>query len=745
MKRSTLLINQAVVALSVLAAFAPAAAQESPGGSGLRVPESWVAVGGAHTTGDARDRAIWGQYNGLREHSNNLLLDADFVRRNDQTGFWTTFRGRDLGLETPELGLTLQSQGNWRFNIDYQQIVHHEIRTINTGVTNAGSGNPAVAVIAPGAGEDLNFEMKRKALGVSGNLWASRGMQFEVAFRNEDKDGTRLWGRGYDCASYVCAATQNATNTKWAVLMVPEPVNFNTKQIDARANFNGERYLVSFGYYGTLFTNSFGNVTPSVPNQLYGPLGPAGGLRTLNGPSTTNPAPDAISLQGVLQTPMALYPDTQSHQLYVLGNYSWTPSTRSNFKLAYTHATQNEDYGSMGFTGAPVVTRSNLGGVLDTTLAQFGITTRPTARTNLLGNIRYERRDDKTPIDLYNVENTVRWNNSHISNEKINAKVEGGYLFKNNVRATVGVDWDRIERKLPGTDVDVAGLSGLRGRTDEVTLRAELRKSISETLTGSISAGHAKRGGSDWYAVADVPAQGLVQGGTYSYSQIYNRTGTFPFNLPNRTRDMFKATADWVPTERLTFQFVGQGAHDGYDPPSQNGLRQGTYGLVSLDAAYAITDAWRISAYGSASEQTMNEADRANYVADTRNRNYAYGVSLVGRPTGVLEVGAGVTRVQDVTSYALTPDFATSANNVAQNAVGLPDVTFSDLRYGLWAKYAFSKQADVRFDVTRIDIKLEEWSWGFNGVPFVYSDGTTVSLQPHQQTTFVAARFIYKF
>ena len=739
MKRSTLFLRTAM-ALSLLGAAA-AQAQESPNSAGLRVPESWASAGIAHATGDPRDRAIWGQYNGLREHDTNLLLDADVVKRNDETGFWTTFRGRDMGLETPELGLTLQKQGNWRFNVDYTEIVHHEIHTVNTGMLNAGSTNPSVRVITPGIGEDLNFEMKRQVIGLSGDKWFRPGLQFEVAFRNEDKDGTRLWGRGYDCASYVCTGTQSNTNTRWAVLMIPEPVNFNTKQIDAKANFSGDRYLVTAGYYGSFFTNSNGNVMPNVPNQLYGPLGPAGGLRTLN-PA----AAGGTSLQGVLQLPMALYPDNQAHQFYVSGNYAWTQKTRSTFKLAYTHATQSEDYAGMGFTGAPIVNRPNLDGVLDTTLAQFGITSRPTARTNLLGNIRYERRDDKTAVDLYNVENTVRWDNSRISNKKINAKVEGGYLFQNNVRGTVGVDWDRIERELPGLDVNVAGLSGLRGRTDETTLKAELRKSVSETLTGSLGAFYAKRDGSDWYAVANnSPNAGLVQGGLYSFDQIYNRTATFPFNLSDRTREGLKATADWLPTERLSLQFVGQAAHDGYNPPTQNGLRQGSYRLLSLDAAYAITDTWKFTAYGSVSDQTMNEADRAAYVADIKNRNIAYGLNLVGRPTGVLEVGGGVTRTQDITDYNFTPDVATTASNVQQNAVGLPDVKFSDIRYGVWTRYAFSKQADVRFDVSRISIRLEEWAWGYNGVPWVYSDGTTVSLQPHQQITFATARFTYRF
>lgn len=742
MKKSTLLLLQpALLAASVLALPGAARAQDS---GGLRVPESAISVGAGWATGEPRDRALFGQYNGLREHRGSLLLDADVVKRNDETGLWTTLRGRDLGLETPELGVTVQRQGDWRINADYSQIVHHEIRTINTGMRSAGTANPAVVVIAPRLGEDLNFEMKRRAIGVSGDKWFRPGLQFELAFRNEDKEGTRLWGRGYDCANYVCTTTQNATNTRWAVLMVPEPVSFNTKQIDARLNFVGDKLFVSAGYYGSFFTNDFGNVTPGVPNQLYGPLGAAGGLRTLN-PA----AAGGMSLQNVLQTPMALYPDNQAHQFYVSGNYAFSKTLRSTFKLAYTHATQNEDYGAMGFTGAPAVLRTSLGGVVDTTLLQLGLSARPIARLSLLANVRYEQKDDKTPIDLYNIENTTRWNNTHTTNRRFASKLEGSYLLPSNVRATLGFDFDRIDRELPDpVNVEIAGLSGLRGRLDENTVRAELRRSLSETLTGSLGVSHSERTGSDWYNLctsAACAAQGLVYGGAYPYAQIYQTTATFPFNLADRKRDAIKVTADWLATERLSLQLVGQAAHDGYDPPSMNGLRQGTLHLVSLDGAYALSERWKFTAYGSVSDQTMNSADRFNYIADMRNRSIAYGLNVVGKPTGVLEVGAGITRLLDVTKYDLSADQATSPNNVLQNSVGLPDVSFSEIRYGAYTKYSLTKQAGLRFDITRIVSRLEEWAWGYNGVPWVYSDGTTVSIQPHQQVTFAAARFIYKF
>ena len=99
----------------------------------------------------------------------------------------------------------------------------------------------------------------------------------------------------------------------------------------------------------------------------------------------------------------------------------------------------------------------------------------------------------------------------------------------------------------------------------------------------------------------------------------------------------------------------------------------------------------------------------------------------------------------DVTKYSLSPDFATSAANVQQNAIGLPDAAFSETRYALFARQALSKNSDLRFDLARVISKLEEWSWGYKGVPFVYSDGTTVSLNPHQQVTFGSVRYIYKF
>jgi len=747
MRTSQRILTRAAVALAVTGAFAPAYAQE-PDVAALTRPDSTARVGVGFTPGNEHDRTIWSQYNGMREGGTHLLLDLDYVKRDEQTGFWTVFRGRNLGLNSRDAAFTLNKQGDWRFTADYSELVHNEIRTLNTGMLGPGTTAPQIVRLpAPGAGVDTDFSLKRSAFGLSGDKWFTSNLQLEVAFRDENKNGTRFWGRGYDCNQFVCSSTQSATNQRWAVLPVGEPVDFNTKAIEAKLNFTSAKLFTTVGYYGSFFSNANGNVAPVVPNALNGaavgaPFQPA---------VTLSPAAaGGTSLQGVLQLPMALYPDNQAHQFYVSGNYAWTKNVRSTFKLARTHSTQDENFGSMGFTGAPAVTRTSLGGLVDTTLAQGGVTARMTDKLSLLANVRYERRSDQTPIAQYNVEPVSagvnnRWNNYHLSAEKFNSRFEASYRLPADIRATAGIDYDAFKKELPGLDVEIGGLTGLRGQTHEVTYRGELRRSISETLTGSVGIAHSDRTGGKWYSLSTVPAQNLVYGGQYSYNEIFQRTGTFPFDMADRKRDKVKFTADWTPIERLSLQGFAEAGRDSYDPPSQNGLRYGGMTLLSGDASYAITERWRLTAFASIGDQTMGENDRANYVADIKNRNRTYGIGVAGRLSGGMDVGASMARNSDSTTYALSPDQATSANNIAQTNVGLPPVYFSDTRYNVYARYAVNKQSDIRLDVTRVLTRLEEWAWGYGGVPFTFQDNTTISLNQHQHVTFVGASYIYKF
>ena len=40
--------------------------------------------------------------------------------------------------------------------------------------------------------------------------------------------------------------------------------------------------------------------------------------------------------------------------------------------------------------------------------------------------------------------------------------------------------------------------------------------------------------------------------------------------------------------------------------------------------------------------------------------------------------------------------------------------------------------------------RLNEWTWTNNGVPFLYSDGTTLGMNTNQSVTFIGASYIYR-
>ena len=379
----SLRLGRAIMAAAAMTAFGSAFAQDDDLAK-LTQLESSVGVGASAVSGDQGDRSIFGQYNGMREDRGYLNLDIDYVKRDDATGTWTRFQGRNLGLDSRDLSATWQKQGDWKFTGDYSELVHREIRTVNTGMLGVGTTTPTIPAGYPlaGAGTDYHFQLKRTALGLSGDKWIDSSLQLQVSFRNEDKDGTRFWGRGYDCSGNTCNSPNTAnslTNQRWAVLMLPEPVDSNTKQVEAKLNFHTDKLFVSGGYYGSFYTNSNGNLTLSGPTQLNSPLG-SGSLATLS----TNGSP---TLQGVLQLPMALQPDNEAHQLYVDGNYRFTPKTTANFKLAYTRATQDESFAGMGLADG-TQPRVDLGGQLGP--AEHETAARPAER--FVGRRRHDVR-----------------------------------------------------------------------------------------------------------------------------------------------------------------------------------------------------------------------------------------------------------------------------------------------------------------------------------------------------------------
>ena len=97
-----------------------------------------MEAGVAGVSGDSKDRAFWGQYNGMRYQDAYGILNFDYSRLDTSTGTWLDVTGSNLGLQTRDLGVFWSRQGDWTLGGSLQrtlerQSVHGEQRRGGTG------------------------------------------------------------------------------------------------------------------------------------------------------------------------------------------------------------------------------------------------------------------------------------------------------------------------------------------------------------------------------------------------------------------------------------------------------------------------------------------------------------------------------------------------------------------------------------------------------------------------------------
>jgi hypothetical protein len=74
----------------------------------------------------------------------------------------------------------------------------------------------------------------------------------------------------------------------------------------------------------------------------------------------------------------------------------------------------------------------------------------------------------------------------------------------------------------------------------------------------------------------------------------------------------------------------------------------------------------------------------------------------------------------------------------------LPIIKNHSRKVNMYGIYGLEKNVDVAMNVTYQHFDTDDWQWGYKGVPFIYSDNTTISQPTTQNLWLFAARFIYK-
>ena len=155
----------AAAAAALLAGPALAQQQSAITNEPYLVPENSVGVGVEHGSGDQKDRARSGMFDGLRKHDTNGIFNFNVTDRNAESGRWLIFEGRNLGLDNRELSGTWRGLGDFKLKAEYGEITRHDPRTINTGVGGIGSTNLTVPLL-PGPGLGYGPELRAQAQGV---------------------------------------------------------------------------------------------------------------------------------------------------------------------------------------------------------------------------------------------------------------------------------------------------------------------------------------------------------------------------------------------------------------------------------------------------------------------------------------------------------------------------------------------------------------------------------------------------
>lgn len=681
-------IRPSALTLALLALSLPALAAESGDEvAELIKSDSTISAGIGYVSDDS---PRFGQYTGTTEQGAYGLLDIDIAHRVDETGTWLLLEGRNLGLDNRDLRFEHRRQGDWGYFLEYSQIPRIEPFTAITAVTGIGTPNLSVpSVSTPGVPVTLKTE--REVFGLGFDVAFAEKFDFQMRAQQQEKNGERLFARG----------------TPGVFQFTPEPINSTTRMLETTFGFTGKKLQLSGGYYGTMYDNH--NTALNI-TEVGVPTGLAG------------------------FTPMGLPPGNEAHQLYLAGGYSFTETARSTFKAAYTRATQDDTF----ILPSPATGRTDLGGEVDTTQLQAGFTARPLPKLSLLANLRHENRDDKTPIvDYFTVTtgSTYTGENEPHSIKTNAAKVEATYALPWALRTTAGIDYDMKERNYSAVRVVSA-----RTETEEMTYRLALRRSISETLTGSLGVARSQRDGSEYLTTV------LTTGATGSNLIA-------PIHYADRERDKVQMTLNWMPFEPLSVQLTADSARDDYTArTAQNlGPRKGTAENYALDATYVFSESWQLTAWASRNKNQLDQATCEaassagvcpNTITDPfwqvslRNLGNSGGLGLRARPFSKLELGVDLQHSiydDEYRQVATTPG--------ATVATFIPDIETRITTIKLTAKYALMKSAGVRFDYAFQRWTSDDWTWA----TWTYSDGTRLIQEPVQTVHFVGVSGYYRW
>lgn len=671
------------------------------------------------------DSFKFGDYRGLEKSNAHVIANIRMSSRSEDNARYLELIGRDLGLDSRNIGIKGGEQGNFGLRFEYDELTKLRSDSYQTPYNGLGSAslsqpasvtdgaNPAAMAGLAANMKSFNVETQRKAAELGLTKQLTGGWDVAASFKREKKDGTKLTGAPIQL---------NGTGGRGTALL-PEPIDYTTDQFEVLAHYAAEKLQLRAGYYVSLFSNANQSL---IWDNLYS-----------TGGNTTGR--------------LGQMPDNQFHQINVSGGYAISNATRLTGSLSLGRMKQNEAFLPYSTSGAMPATAS-LNGKIDTKHADIKLNSKLMQDLNVTAGYKYDDRDNRTPVNTYayitadrdasaGASNTRR--NTPLSNTKQTLYADLDYRLAVATKLKLGYGYEKVKHTYEPTSGD-----------REHTVKAEVKHDFANTASAGLAYAHSDRKASaydgaaplaDTYSEAYLRSlcvppstyKGVLCTGTASTTStattpFFDTPALRKFFLADRKRDKLRAFANIAPGEKLDLQLGASYYNEKYpDTEAGFGLTKATGWSANFDANLAATDTVSGSFFttldvyktvqnghngaSSATVPVITTLDRQNNTAAfdeltgivTRNdRSLTMGLGLRVKPGGNFEWGGDLTHA--------TTTGSTAFSNIGARLTTIlpvPDVVTRLSRLELFGKYQLQKDMSLNMRYAHEKYTSTDWAW----------------------------------
>ena len=494
----------------------------------------------------SNDAYYFGRYNGLQTEGAYLVGDIDAKKFNEEGRFWS-IRGTNLGLESRYLRLEGGLQGSHKFFLEWSELPNYRNNTGYTPFNGDGTNN---LTLPPGyidtsdidtSLHGFDVQTKRDRVTAGASFVAKQRWLFDIDYSHENKQGIDVAG-----GATITASGQTLGGTYTSLL--PEPIDYDTDLVNATLSYVGDDGQLDLTYHASFFNNTYASLTWQDPFSQF---------------------------TGVSDGSMSLAPDNEFHQLSLTGGYTLPYRSRITGVLSLGRMTQNQQFQPYTISNIPTtpLPADSLDGEVWLANAQLKLSSRPITKLRINADLRYDERDNQTPVNTYGYVildgrpgSGVTNNPFSYENSRIN--LDANYRFNAITSLLGGYKYNKMKR---------SNFDAGREETDENTVFAKLKLKPHATVDLELSGEVSSRDGSAF----EQPG--------------YQNPLMRKYNLADRDRTMVGALIGYMATEKLYLGVRANYSEDDYTE-TQIGLTEGNQSTATADFSYTPVN--NVTTYG---------------------------------------------------------------------------------------------------------------------------------------------------